>query len=204
MGGLVAQRRARTLSEPLVLLAATAEQIGAGRVRPHMDPSGIEEIDLVYQELERTANRMAGRIAAERQFAADTAHQLRTPLTALSMRIEEIQFLADDDQVRDEATLALEQIDRLSGVVQELMRTSVSDEAPGVEAVWLKEICEQQYNEWSSVFHNANRELVLAPGDYDFVRATPERYLKSLPHCWKTRSSTELGRRRSPPRNQAG
>ncbi|QRV01872.1 HAMP domain-containing histidine kinase [Arcanobacterium phocisimile] len=173
VGGLVAHRRARTLSDPLVLLAATAEQIGNGRVRPHMEPSGIEEIDLVYQELERTATRMAGRIAAERQFAADAAHQLRTPLTALSMRVEEIQYLSDDDEVREEASRALEQIDRLSGVVAELMRTSASDVSATTEAVSIREICEQQYDEWNAVFRNEHRELVLGDGDYDFVLATP-------------------------------
>lgn len=173
VGAWVARRRARTLSDPLILLAATAEQIGAGQVRPRMSLSGIEEIDLVYQELERTANRMAGRIAAERQFAADAAHQLRTPLTALSMRIEEIQFLADDSEVATEAERALEQIDRLSGVVTELMRKSSTGVGGTTEAVNLRDVCEQQHHEWATIFRKAHRTLVLAEGDYNPVLATP-------------------------------
>ncbi|WP_216379422.1 sensor histidine kinase [Arcanobacterium phocae] len=173
VGAIVARRRARILSDPLVLLAATAEQIGAGQVRTHMPPSGIEEIDLVHQELERTASRMAGRIAAERQFAADAAHQLRTPLTALSMRIEEIQLLAENPEVAEEAERALEQIDRLSGVVTELMRTSSTGASGTTEAVNLRDICIQQFDEWQPVYAKENRELVFAEGDYGTVLATP-------------------------------
>ncbi|QJC22345.1 sensor histidine kinase [Arcanobacterium buesumense] len=173
VGAYFARQRARILSDPLVLLAATAEQIGAGQVRPRMPASGIEEIDLVYQELERTASRMASRIAAERQFAADAAHQLRTPLTALSMRIEEIQMLADDPDIVEESERALEQIDRLGGVVTELMRTSTTGTSGTTEIVNLRDICTQQYDEWEPVFRNVGRTLVFNDGDYEQILATP-------------------------------
>ena len=60
---------ARRLAAPLVYLAASAEQLGSGQVRPRLQPSGVEEIDLVAAELARSSDRMAGRLAAERQFA---------------------------------------------------------------------------------------------------------------------------------------
>ena len=86
IGWVLARSLSRELSAPLIYLAAQAEQIGSGGVRARMEKSGIEEIDLVSEELARTGERMAGRLAAERQAAADASHQLRTPLTALSMR----------------------------------------------------------------------------------------------------------------------
>src|SRR5690625_533820 len=76
---LVARAQARRLAAPLIYLAASAEQIGSGQVRPQLRKSGIEEIDLVAAELTRTGERLAARLAAERQFAADASHQLRTP-----------------------------------------------------------------------------------------------------------------------------
>lgn len=173
VGVMIAFRQSRKISAPLIYLAASAEQLGQGQVRPQMKPSGIEEIDLVYQELARTADRMAGRIAAERQFAADAAHQLRTPLTALSMRIEEIEYLTEDDEVREEASKALEQIDRLGGVVEELMATSRSSSGGTTEAIHLDDVFEQQKDEWEEPFKRANRELEFRDEAVAAALATP-------------------------------
>lgn len=173
VGVLVAMRQSRKISAPLIYLAAAAEQLGAGRVRPQVKRSGIEEIDLISEEIARSADRMAGRIAKERQFAADAAHQLRTPLTALSMRIEEIEYLAEDDEIIEEANKALEQIDRLSGVVEELMATSQSESGGTTEAISVKRAFQRQKDEWTKPFERAGRSLTF---DFEFqgaVLATP-------------------------------
>lgn len=115
----LARYYSRKLSAPLIYLAASAEQLGSGQVRPRMEDSDIEEIDLVAEELARTSDRLAARLAAERQFSADASHQLRTPLTALSMRLEEIQLMSADPEVEEEARIALEQVERLVGVVDD-------------------------------------------------------------------------------------
>ncbi|MDO4887453.1 MAG: ATP-binding protein [Actinomycetaceae bacterium] len=168
----IARRYSRKLSAPLIYLAAAAEQLGAGQARPRMKRSGIEEIDLVYEELERTAERMAGRIAAERQFAADASHQLRTPLTALSMRLEEIEYLSDQEEVREEAASCLEQVERLAGVVSDLLTASRAV-VPGTEAVPLRKLFEQQKDEWNRAFKKAGRALVFEGEEGLAVLASP-------------------------------
>lgn len=178
----IGSRLARRLSAPLIYLAASAEQIGSGQVRPRIHVSGIEEIDLVSAELVRTSDRMAGRLAAERQFAADASHQLRTPLTALSMRLEEIEMTADQEEVREEARRSLEQVERLTGVVEDLLKTSRSAGGGSTEVVNLEEIFEQQDEEWHQTFAKADRELtfsdeadlpvLVTPGSLSQVLAT--------------------------------
>ena len=159
VGVMVANRQARRLSAPLIYLAASAEQIGSGQVRPRLKPSGVEEIDLVAAELVRTAERMAGRLAAERQFAADASHQLRTPLTALSMRLEEILAVSDQEDVREEARISLEQVERLTGVVEDLLKSSRSSGGGTTEVVHLDEVFAQQEDEWRRSFRKAKRPL---------------------------------------------
>lgn len=165
--------QANRLAAPLVYLAASAEQLGSGQVRPRLEPSGVEEIDLVAAELARSADRMAGRLAAERQFASDASHQLRTPLTALSMRLEEIMLATDDPQVREEARISLEQVERLVRVVDDLLTSSRRAQGGTTEAVPLIDVVHQQEEEWSPTFAAAGRRLVVEVDPQTQVLATP-------------------------------
>jgi signal transduction histidine kinase len=173
-GYLAASRQSKRLSEPLVYLAASAEQVGIGRVKTQPKFSGIEEIDLVAEELSRSADRMARRLSAERQFAADASHQLRTPLTALSMRLEEIELLSNQEEVREEARISLEQIERLSGTIDELLgRSGREHNADTLEALRLADIAAQQEDEWRPVFKALGRQLVVDVPEGLGVLATP-------------------------------
>jgi len=166
--------QARRLAAPLVYLAASAEQLGSGQVRPRLEASGVEEIDLVAAELVRSADRLAGRLAAERQFASDASHQLRTPLTALSMRLEEIVEASDSEEVRQEAQVALEQVERLVTVVDDLLSRSRRANGGTTEAVHLADVLDQQREEWEPTFRRAGRRLVVEPPtEVVSVLATP-------------------------------
>lgn len=165
--------QANWLAAPLVYLAASAEQLGSGQVRPRLEPSGVEEIDLVAAELARSADRMAGRLAAERQFASDASHQLRTPLTALSMRLEEIMLATDDPQVREEARISLEQVERLVRVVDDLLTSSRRAQGGTTEAIPLVDVVHQQEEEWAPTFAAAGRRLVVEVDAQTQVLATP-------------------------------
>ena len=127
-------------------------------MRAQLKPSGIEEIDLVQEELVRTGERMAGRLAAERQFAADASHQLRTPLTALSMRLEEIELISTEEEVQEEARTCLEQVERLTGVVADLLDANARS-AGQTEAIHILEAFNTQREEWEEAFEKAGRQL---------------------------------------------
>lgn len=164
--------QANRLAAPLVYLAAFAEMLGSGQVRPAVQRSGVEEIDQVALELARSADRMAARLAIERQFANDASHQLRTPLTALSMRIEEITLSAESEEVREEARIALEQVERLASVVDDLLARSRA-QGGSTQPVDLLELCEQQVEEWEPAFRAVGRRLELAVEPEVQVLATP-------------------------------
>ena len=176
----VAAAASRRISAPLIYLAAEAEQLGSGQVRPRLRRSGIEEIDLVQAELVRSAERVAGRLAAERQFASDASHQLRTPLTSLSLRLEEIELLADDEEMRNEARACIEQVERLTGVVEDLLKVSRRTGGGTTEALHLGEVFAQQRDEWGPAFEAAGRALVLRDDVDRPVLATPGSLAQEL------------------------
>ena len=177
---VVAAKVSRRISAPLIYLAAEAEQLGSGQVRPRLRSSGIEEIDLVQAELVRSAERVAGRLAAERQFASDASHQLRTPLTSLSLRLEEIELLTDDEDMRNEARACIEQVERLTGVVEDLLKVSRRTGGGTTEALHLGEVFAQQRDEWGPAFEAAGRALVLSDDVDRPVLATPGSLAQEL------------------------
>ncbi|WP_341856027.1 histidine kinase dimerization/phospho-acceptor domain-containing protein [Brachybacterium sp. GPGPB12] len=98
------------------------------------------------------------RLEAESRLASDASHQPRTPLTALSMRLDEILATSTEEWVRDEARISLEQIDRLTEVVHDLINAPRSSQrrTPGV--VELSTVLTQQSEEWSPAYRRAGRE----------------------------------------------
>ena len=165
--------QANRLAAPLVYLAASAQQLGSGQVRPELQPSGVEEIDLVAAELARSADHMAARLAVERQFASDASHQLRTPLTALSMRLEEIMMTAAEPDVQEEARKSLEQVERLADVVDDLLLRSRQASGGTTEVLRLVDLTDQQVDEWGPTFEAAGRRLVIDVPEDMKVLATP-------------------------------
>ena len=97
--GVVLSRR---LVRPLDTLAATARRLGDGDFAARTHPTGVGEVDAVGATLDDGARRIGRLVAAEREFSANASHQLRTPLTAVRMRLEEIDALGDV-AVRNEA-----------------------------------------------------------------------------------------------------
>ncbi|MEU7567566.1 ATP-binding protein [Streptomyces fradiae] len=157
---LLAVRQANRLASPLTDLAETAERLGSGDPRPRHRRYGVPELDRVADVLDASAERIARMLTAERRLAADASHQLRTPLTALSMRLEEIAVTGDLDTAREEATIALAQVERLTDVVQRLLTNSRDPRTGSAVPFDLDEVVKQQVEEWRPAYRSARRALV--------------------------------------------
>ena len=152
--------QARRLSRPLRELAGAADRLGSGDARPLGRRYGVPELDRMAEGLDGSAKRINDLLTAERDFAVDASHQLRTPLTALSMRLEEMVAAANyPDVVREEGAAALAQTERLAEVVGQLLgraRRSVSG-TPTLASV--DDIVAQQIVEWDPAFRRVSRKL---------------------------------------------
>ncbi|AWZ06913.1 MULTISPECIES: ATP-binding protein [unclassified Streptomyces] len=157
---LLAVRQANRLASPLTDLAETAERLGSGDPRPRHKRYGVPELDRVADVLDSSAERIGRMLTAERRLAADASHQLRTPLTALSMRLEEITVTDDLETVREEATIALTQVERLTDVVERLLTNSRDPRTGSAVPFDLDEVVKQQLEEWRPAYRSAGRAVV--------------------------------------------
>ncbi|MEU4799570.1 ATP-binding protein [Streptomyces sp. NPDC023327] len=157
---LLAVRQANRLASPLTDLAETAERLGSGDSRPRHKRYGVPELDRVADVLDASADRIGRMLTAERRLAADASHQLRTPLTALSMRLEEITVTDDLTTVKEEATIALAQVERLTDVVERLLTNSRDPRTGSAVAFDLDEVIKQQLEEWRPAYRSAGRAIV--------------------------------------------
>ncbi|MDG4858833.1 ATP-binding protein [Streptomyces sp. T-3] len=170
---LLAVRQANRLASPLTDLAETAERLGSGDPRPRHKRYGVPELDRVADVLDSSAERIGRMLTAERRLAADASHQLRTPLTALSMRLEEITLTDDLDTVKEEASIALTQVERLTDVVQRLLTNSRDPRTGSAVSFDLDEVVKQQLAEWRPAYRSAGRAIVSSGKQHLKVVGTP-------------------------------
>ena len=170
--GVIALRHADRLAATLETLRQRVERLAGGDTRPSPLTTGIEEVDRLDQALVRGAQHTARRLASERDFAADASHQLRTPLTALLMRLEEIAATDDLAVVEEESTIAIAQVERLSRVVDDLMSRTRSGVGAS-PAVSLDSVLASLQREWQPAFASARRSILVSGERGLGVRSTP-------------------------------
>ncbi len=126
---LAGLRVARWVGRPLTDLRDATRRAGAGDLSVRADAGeGPPEM----RELASAFNDMIGRlrtlVGAQEEFVADASHQLRGPLTALRLRIESLQHDADP-RARDDLEGAIEEVDRLSRLVNGLLALARAERA---------------------------------------------------------------------------
>lgn len=155
----LALRQARRLANPLRELADHAAAFGHGDFTRPMVRAGVPEIDEISGVLERSARQVGGLIDMQRDFASDAAHQLRTPLTGVGLRLEEIAYLSDG-AVRDEAEAALAQVERLDLVITGLLARARGDSSPP-GLIDLAALVHEECESWDRVLATRGRHLNL-------------------------------------------
>lgn len=158
-GVLVASLQASRFARPMTRLADRAERLGAGESRFEPLVTGIREVDRVSEVLARSAQQMTRSLASERDFASDASHQLRTPLTALLMRLEEISVTDDLKVVQEEAGIAIAQVERLTTVVDELLSRTRRGGDATPPSVSLDSVIASLQREWQPAFEQAHRSV---------------------------------------------
>jgi len=121
VAALVAFGLARWVSRPLDSLDRAAQRLGAGDLstRSAAD-SGPGEVRSLAATFNLMAARLEGLLHGHRAMMADVSHQLRTPLSALRLRLE-LLAQDSDEEMAAELAGAQEEIGRLSRLVNGLL-----------------------------------------------------------------------------------
>jgi signal transduction histidine kinase len=99
LAALVADRMARSITKPLNTLTDIARRLSHGELDARSRVKGSVEIVEVSRALDTLAVRIGDLLRAEREYAADLSHSLRTPLTALRLDAELLSDEAESQRI---------------------------------------------------------------------------------------------------------
>jgi signal transduction histidine kinase len=171
----------RTITQPIRRLSAQIEsQLPTQRfgLGTEESPLPLRDVDLdaprELADLASTFNRMLGRLretqqklleterlAAVGKTAASVAHEVRNPLAGIRMNLQLLQqHLAKEGRTDESLTIALSELERLDGIVQEMLILGRKAE-PKLEAVDLRAIAADVLHLLDRRLRHANVEAAL-------------------------------------------
>jgi signal transduction histidine kinase len=174
LGVVFAVRLARWVAGPLEALGAAAARLGDGALDARAAPGrGPREVAVLAAAFNRMAERTETLVHGHRAWVADVSHQLRTPLTALRLRLD---VLADEvggqgppqdgNEIAAELAGVQEEIARLSRLVDGLLAVARAEAAvPRPEPVRADLVAAERIAAWEPVARE--RGVALAPAEQD-------------------------------------
>ncbi|MEU0197150.1 MULTISPECIES: HAMP domain-containing sensor histidine kinase [unclassified Streptomyces] len=152
---------------------ATHDLADGGRFAPVTITKGPPEVRSLAAAFNRTAARLAHLLASQRAFAGEASHQLKTPLAALRLRLENLEPDVAA-RARGSLTAAVTETDRLARMVEHLLAMARLEEHAAIPAtVDLGAVCAERHRTWQPLFAREDVSLVLFGGSVGPVLAVP-------------------------------
>lgn len=178
-GAVAALVTARRLTDPLTQVAERAAAMARGDLSSPWPYQGIDELDRVTAALSEANAEIARRLEREGQIIGDVSHQLRSRLTAIGLRLDELT-LHDDPAVVVEAQAGVAQVERLSAELNELVSASRADSGERAQ-IDVAGLVAALAHDFAVPFAAAGRVIrVRAEGDVRPVWGQPGRLREAL------------------------
>jgi signal transduction histidine kinase len=168
MAVLAAFLLASVISRPLTNLRNATDRFALGDVSTTVDEQGPIETRQLAKSFNSMAIRVNNMLDRQRSFSGDASHQMRTPLTALRLRLEQAGDSIETVPAvaREHIEAALNETDRLTNLTEQLLRLARTEGAvlkPAIVDVnnVLNELCD----EWSFLAAENEIELILEDTD---------------------------------------
>jgi two-component system OmpR family sensor kinase len=121
--GAIGYALASRALRPIRRITAQASDIASGDFGGRLDPSPLDdEIGQMTRLLNQMLDRLFGAIEANRRFAADASHELRSPLTAVLGEVD-VALKRDREPAEYRATLTMarERLQQMASLTEDLM-----------------------------------------------------------------------------------
>ncbi|MFC4466225.1 ATP-binding protein [Streptomyces xiangluensis] len=140
---------ARRLTRPLRQLNDMASKFSDGDLTARSPVTGPQETQTLARTLNQGAERLDTLMSAQRIFVADASHQLRTPLTALRLSLDNIADGVDDEFVKEDVEQATAEVVRMSRLVNDLLVLARAEaKVTAAEPLPLGDVLEERLAVW--------------------------------------------------------
>lgn len=171
----------RWVLRPVADLAGAAERLAAGQPNTRVSyGQGPPELRGLTGTFNRMATAVDEALARQRTFAADASHQLRNPLTALRLRIDNLaSHLARSGQ--QELDAARDDVDQLALTIDVLLRLArVEATAAQLRVVDVTQTATERLGAWRPLFDERGIALRLRAPAACHARCDPEAVEQAL------------------------
>jgi signal transduction histidine kinase len=140
-----------SVTRRLKLLQRATVFLAEGDLSARADERGAPEIKSLSRSFNLMADRLDGLVAQQRTFAADASHQLRTPLTALRLKLERARDMVAQDPAGAEVRIAAAEAeaDRLGNIIEGLLMLSRTEaQSAPIEVFDVASIARARIEHW--------------------------------------------------------
>lgn len=172
---VLAYALARWISRPVHALEQATRHLADGTLpAPASTTTGPAELRRLAATFNRTAARLQHLIEAQRLFAGHASHQLKTPLAALRLRLENLEpDIAVD--ARGNLAAAVTETDRLARMVEALLAMArLEDASTAPVPVALDTVVQDRVRMWQPLARRRDVRLVATGGPVGQVYALPD------------------------------
>lgn len=152
------------IAQPISRLRKNADALARGefnnRANAEQGPKEIRELAMSFNTM---SSRLGLMMKGQREFNSAVSHQLRTPLTALRLRLEYLErsISSDDKEVMDAVEASQDEVDRLQEIIEQLLNLARMESGviPQVE-VDVNKVVSQRLEMWAPLAEERDVHIV--------------------------------------------
>jgi two-component system OmpR family sensor kinase len=142
---LIVANLVRQMFRPIATLSREVDRRGDHELYPLPDDQLPAEVRPFVVAINRMLARVSQAMEMQRRFIADAAHELRSPMTALSLQADRLDHAEMSDSARTRLATLRRGIERSRGLLEQLLSLArvQSASAPATEAVSVRHVFRQ-------------------------------------------------------------